>query len=48
MIESFKKNCEIAGFIPNPLRFHEISPTKNLLKPELERREACRNTVHCK
>ena len=23
IIESFKKNREIAGFIPNPLRFHE-------------------------
>ena len=37
-------------FIPNPLRFHEKnwnrkSPTKNSLKPEPERIEACRNTV---
>ena len=34
------------------MRFHgknwkRKSPTKNLLKPELERIEACRNTVHC-
>ena len=51
VIESFKKIREIAGFIPNPLRFHEKnwkrkSPTKNSLKPEPERIEACRYTVH--
>ena len=47
----FKKIREIAGFIPNPLRFHEKnlksrSPTKNSLKPEPERIETCRNTMH--
>ena len=43
IIESFKKIHEIAGFIPNPLRFHE----KKLLKPELERIEAFWNTEQC-
>ena len=52
IIESFKKIREIAGFIPNPSRFHGKnwkckSLTKNLLKPEPERIEACWNTVHC-
>ena len=31
VIESFKKIREIAGFIPNPLRFHE----KNFWEAEL-------------
>ena len=48
----FKKFREIAGFIPNPLRFHKKTEIRfweaeNLLKPEPERIEAFRNTVQC-
>ena len=47
----FKKFREIAGFILNPLRFHKKTEIRfweaeNLLKPEPERIEAFRNTVH--
>ena len=43
IIESFKKNCEIAVFSPNQLRFHE----KKTLANFRDIIEKCKKTLFC-